>query len=58
MPLCTERGDGTRARRWNDANVVALGLRLTSPTVAAEVLEAFLTTEPDAARRKLIARVG
>jgi ribose 5-phosphate isomerase B len=46
--LCTDAETARGARRWNDANVLALGLRLTSPTVAQEVLDAFLgTAAPD-----------
>jgi ribose 5-phosphate isomerase B len=45
--LCTDAETARGARRWNDANVLALGLRLTSPTVAREMVEAFLTTEPE-----------
>jgi ribose 5-phosphate isomerase B len=56
--LCTDAETARGARRWNDANVVALGLRLTSPTIAAEVLDAFLTTDPDEGEAQMIARVG
>jgi ribose 5-phosphate isomerase B len=45
--LCTDAATARGARQWNDANVLALGLRLTSPEVAKEMLDAFLTTEPD-----------
>jgi ribose 5-phosphate isomerase B len=45
--LCTDAATAAGARRWNDANVLAVGIRLTSPTVASEVLEAFLTTDAD-----------
>lgn len=45
--LCTDAETAEGARRWNDANVLALGLRLTSERVADEMLDAFLTTEPD-----------
>ena len=45
--LCTDAETARGARRWNDANVLAMGLRLTSPTLAREMLEAFLTTETD-----------
>jgi ribose 5-phosphate isomerase B len=45
--LCTDRATAEGARRWNDANVLAFGLRLTSPTVADEMVDAFLTTDPD-----------
>jgi ribose 5-phosphate isomerase B len=56
--LCVDAETARGARRWNDANVVALGLRLTSPTVAAEVLDAFLTTDTDGGEAETIARVG
>ena len=36
------------ARRWNDANVLALSLKRLAPDVAVEVVRAFLdTSEPD-----------
>ena len=46
------------ARLWNDANVLALSLRLTSEQVAAEILDAFLATEPDPGEADTIARLG
>ena len=52
--LCTDRGTAEGARRWNDANVLALGLRLTTEAVAAELLDAFLTTAPDPDERAQI----
>jgi ribose 5-phosphate isomerase B len=46
--LCTDAETARGARRWNDANVLAMGLRLTSPALAQEMLDAFLgTAEPD-----------
>jgi RpiB/LacA/LacB family sugar-phosphate isomerase len=45
--LCTDEATAVGARKWNDANVLAMGLRLTSPTLADEMIDAFLTTEPD-----------
>jgi ribose 5-phosphate isomerase B len=45
--LCTDAATASGARQWNDANVLAFGLRLTSPTLAEEMLEAFLTTGID-----------
>ena len=56
--LCTDAETARGARRWNDANVLALGLRLTSPTVAREMVEAFLSTDPDPGEAETIARVG
>jgi ribose 5-phosphate isomerase B len=45
--LCADAETARRARLWNDANVVALSLRLTSEQVANEILNAFFATEPD-----------
>jgi ribose 5-phosphate isomerase B len=45
--LCTDAATAAGARRWNDANVLVLSLRLTSPTVASEMLDAWFTTAPD-----------
>jgi ribose 5-phosphate isomerase B len=56
--LCTDAETARGARRWNDANVVALGLRLTSPHVAREILDAFLTTTVDEAERDTIASLN
>ncbi|HSL57526.1 MAG TPA: RpiB/LacA/LacB family sugar-phosphate isomerase [Acidimicrobiales bacterium] len=55
--LCTDAETARGARRWNDANVLAFGLRLTSEQVAGELLDAFLTAEPDADELDAIARV-
>ena len=55
--LCTDAETARGARRWNDANVLAFGLRLTSSTVATEMIDAFLVTEPEADERATIERV-
>lgn len=52
--LCTDAETARGARRWNDANVLALGLRLTSPAMAGEIVDAFLTTDVDGAERSQI----
>jgi ribose 5-phosphate isomerase B len=51
--LCGDAATATGARRWNDANVLALSLRATAVPVALEILEAFLSTpaSDDAADR-------
>ena len=56
--LCTDAETARGARRWNDANVLALGLRLTSGTVADEVVDAFLATDVDPSERDLIDRLS
>jgi ribose 5-phosphate isomerase B len=55
--LCTDAATAEGARRWNDANVLAIGLRLTSPAVAREMLDAFLTTSPDEGELPTVSRV-
>lgn len=39
--LCVDAETARGARRWNDANVLALSLRLSSEAVAKEILAAF-----------------
>src|SRR5918992_3156830 len=56
--LCTDAETARGARRWNDANVLALSLRLTSPEVGRELVEAFLATGPDPAEADLVAGLG
>ena len=55
--LCTDAATAAGARRWNDANVVVMGLRLTSPEVAHEVLDAWFSAEPDVSEAENIARL-
>ena len=55
--LCPDAATAAGARRWNDANVLAIGLRLTSTTVADELLDAFLAAGPDPSERSTIARL-
>lgn len=45
--FCSDAVTATGARRWNDINVLALSLRLTSVEVASEILDACLSTAPD-----------
>ncbi len=40
--LCADAATAAGARRWNDANVLAISLRLTSSAVAREIVEAWL----------------
>jgi ribose 5-phosphate isomerase B len=53
--LCTDAATASGARRWNDANVLVMGLRLTSPEVAHEMLDAWFTTEADPSEAGAIA---
>ena len=45
--LCTDAATAAGARRWNDANVLVMSLRLTSPDVAREMLDAWFATDAD-----------
>lgn len=57
--LCTDAETARGARRWNDANVLAMGLRLTSPELGKEMLDAFLgTDEVDPDERSNIDQLG
>jgi ribose 5-phosphate isomerase B len=53
--LCTDADTARGARRWNDANVLAFGLRLTTETLAIEMVDAFLGTEFDPTEADLVA---
>jgi ribose 5-phosphate isomerase B len=55
--LCTDAATAQGARRWNDANVLAFGLRLTSEPVAVEMLDAFLSTPFDEGERPFVNEV-
>jgi ribose 5-phosphate isomerase B len=43
--LCGDAETAAGARRWNDANVLALSMRATTPAVGREILDAFLSTQ-------------
>jgi ribose 5-phosphate isomerase B len=55
--LCTDAVTAAGARKWNDANVLVMGLRLTSPEVAHEMLDAWFATEADPGEAANIARL-
>ncbi len=44
--LCNDAGTAAGAREWNDANVLCLSLRATTPTLAEEMLEAWFSSHP------------
>lgn len=43
--LCFDAETARGARRWNDANVLAMSLRLATPILAREILASFLETD-------------
>ncbi|MEV0164583.1 RpiB/LacA/LacB family sugar-phosphate isomerase [Nonomuraea fuscirosea] len=46
--LCVDAYTADGARKWNDANVLALSLRLTSEVVLKEILDAWFAGRPSA----------
>ena len=46
--LCADAATADGARRWNDANVLALSLRTTSAAVLDEILDAWFSGAPSA----------
>ena len=46
--LCGDGPTAAGARRWNDANVLALSLRTTSEAELSEILDAWFGGEPSA----------
>src|SRR6188472_4071399 len=46
--LCGDAATAEGARRWNDANVLALSLRTTSPALLEEILDAWFEAAPSA----------
>ncbi|HKJ36258.1 MAG TPA: RpiB/LacA/LacB family sugar-phosphate isomerase [Solirubrobacterales bacterium] len=58
--LCGDGDTAEGARRWNDANVLAISLRTTSEAVLDEVLDRWLAGEPseDADDRANVEHLG
>lgn len=46
--LCVDAETAAGARKWNDANVLALSLRLTGEAELREILDAWFETGPSA----------
>jgi ribose 5-phosphate isomerase B len=55
--LCTDAATAAGARKWNDANVLVMGLRLTTADVASELLDAWFATQPEPSEAGNIARL-
>ncbi len=56
--LCTDSRTAAGARMWNDANILALSLRLISSDVAKEILDAWFQSKPDPSERENIEKVS
>jgi len=57
--LCADAATAAGAREWNDANVLCVSLRATSPAIAEEMLAAWFAGGPthDPAHRAMISDV-
>lgn len=56
--LCPDAQTARGARLWNDANVLALSGRLTTPDVAREIIDAWLSVEKiDESERENVERL-
>jgi ribose 5-phosphate isomerase B len=55
--LCTDAATAAGARRWNDANVLALSLRLLSEPIATEIIDAWLDTAYERTEDQSLARL-
>ena len=49
--LCVDAFTAAGARRWNNANVLGISLRLTTEQVLIEILTAWFSTEDDGSQR-------
>lgn len=56
--LCTDSKTAAGARMWNDANILAMSLRLISSDVAKEILDAWFRSEPDPSEKENIEKVA
>lgn len=52
--LCGDASTADGARRWNDANVLALSIRTTTQALATEILDAFLAGRVDPAEAEVV----
>ena len=55
--LCGDAQTARGARWWNDANVLVMSLRATSPDVAKEILDAWYSEAVREAERPIIAQL-
>src|SRR5438874_4957522 len=55
--LCGDAETARGARAWNDANVLCLSLRTTTPILAREIIDAWLSASLDPSESEQIARI-
>ncbi len=52
--LCVDAETAKGAKKWNDANVLVMSLRLTSENVAKEILDAWFSSKFEGEEERLI----
>ncbi len=55
--LCQDAQTAAGARQWNDANVLALSLRTTTPELAREILDAWFSTDCPASEQVYVSQL-
>lgn len=55
--LCTDAEQAAGARKWNDANVLAMSLLLTTEERVAQILDAWFAAEPDPSEARNIQKL-
>jgi ribose 5-phosphate isomerase B len=55
--LCCDAQTARGARKWNDANVLAMSLRATAPAIAREILDAWLDEDYDGTEDESISAI-
>lgn len=55
--LCTDAQTAAGARKWNDANVLALSLRLLSEALADEIVDAWVDTTYEGTENESLERL-
>lgn len=55
--LCGDAGTARGARWWNDANVLVMSLRATSPEIAREILDAWFAEKVREEERVYVAQL-
>ena len=56
--LCSDAETAAGARKWNDANILALSLRKTSNALAGEILDAWFASEMEKSEEVNINKVS
>ena len=56
--LCGDAATATGARKWNDANVLALGLRTLEEPIAGEIIDAWLSANYDGSEDESLRAMG